>query len=474
MNKKRILIVDDEKDILTGLQRLLGKSFKNTEIRIAQGAAEAINEINKGSFNIALVDIQMPEVDGLKLLEKLQNHDAQLTIIMMTAFGSVPIAVEAMKRGAYDFISKPFEKDLLVRVLNKGIERNQLLREVLNLREKVGDQRGLSRFVGQSAPMLRLYDSIKTIAKTGYTVLIRGESGTGKELAALSIHELSERSSQPIVMVNCPAIPEHLLESELFGHKKGAFTSAESDHPGLFTEADQSSICLDEIADIPIQIQTKLLRVLQEKEIKQLGAASSHTIDVRVIALTNQNLEEKIQNNLFREDLFYRLNVVTLTLPSLRDIRDDIPLLATHFCKESCSELGIERKFFHHDALQELIQRPWPGNIRELQNVVRRAVMFCPENTIGAKHLHTPGDPDYSNLDEISVTQQSETGFENYKVARSRLVRTFEENYLKDLLRKTEGNVTKAAELSGLTRAALQKIMRRVNIKSNSFRLADQ
>jgi transcriptional regulator with GAF, ATPase, and Fis domain len=344
--------------------------------------------------------------------------------------------------------------------------------ENINLKNRVSEKEASARFIGQSLPFKRFYESLKTIAKSDYTVLIRGESGTGKELAAHGVHDLSSRKNKQLVVVNCPAIPEHLLESELFGHKRGAFTGADHDHKGMFDEADGGTICLDEIGDIPISIQTKLLRVLQEQEIKPLGAVKSHKVNVRVVAITNQDLEMKISERSFREDLFYRLNVVALRTPSLAEIREDIPLLANHFVRLVCRELDIPEKSLSKEAIKSLMERDWPGNVRELQNGVRHAVLFAKGEVIGPEDFKVPTVMPGSSAATPFKSQVTfdKNKCESYKEAKERVVNDFTSQYVSELLESTNGNVTKAAETAGLSRAALQKIMKRFDIKSYSFR----
>ncbi len=471
MTIERLLIVDDEEDMLKGLSRTLGKEFKNLETVTTTRATEAINLIQQEPFDLALLDIRMPEMDGLELSEKLREKDPSLTIIIMTAYASIELAVDAIRRGAYDFITKPFDKDDLFRAIRKGLERNQLVRENLTLKEIVCQKEAFANFIGQSQPMRRFYEQLKTIAPTEYTVLIRGESGTGKELAARAIHNLSKRRHLPLVVVNCPAIPEHLLESELFGHRRGAFTGADRDQRGMFEEADGGTICLDEIGDIPVSLQTKLLRVLQEQEIKPLGAAKTRKIDVRIIAITNQNLEQKIKDRTFREDLFHRLNVVNISPPTLAEIKEDIPLLISHFARQVCCELNLQAKRFSNDAVEALMARAWPGNVRELQNVIRQAIMFSPTDTISIGDLETGGGNRKTDMSFTPPSRNNHTGeIEPYKAAKERLLAEFADYYVSTLLDQTGGNVTKAAQLSGLTRAAFQKIMRRATINSEDYR----
>ncbi|MGB3210323.1 MAG: sigma-54 dependent transcriptional regulator [Desulforhopalus sp.] len=472
MTKDCLLIIDDEQDMRNGLKRMLERNFDDLEILTAPDAENGLLQLDTCTVDLLLLDIKMPGMSGLDLLAQLSKTTPWLTVIMMTGFGSIETAVEAIKLGAYDFITKPFTKDAICRVIRKGIERKQLIQENYYLKQKVGNLTGLTDFVGQSEPMRSFLSQLRTVARTNYTTLVRGESGTGKELTARALHNLSARRDKPLIMVNCPAIPEYLLESELFGHVRGAFTGADHDQTGLFAEADGGTICLDEIGDIPITIQSKLLRVLQEQEFKPLGATKTKKIDVRVTALTNLDLEEMIQQRKFREDLFYRLNVVSLRTPTLSEIIDDLPLLVKHFTSQVCQELDLPVKRFSQEAINILMRRPWPGNVRELQNVVRQAVMFCMSEIIGADDLPITGNPvkkDDGHRRDYGVLTGSE--IIEYKVAKERVVDDFTVQYVIRLLKETGGNVSQSAELSGLTRTALQKIIRRRNITVADFRL---
>jgi len=473
MSFDRLLIVDDEEDMLTGLQRTIERNIPGLEVVTSTRASEALRLMAEQSFDLALLDVMMPEMNGIALLEKLRAKDPELSVVMMTAFASIDLAVDAIKKGAYDFITKPFDKDTILRVIHKGLERNRLVRENVTLKEQVCQKEAFASFVGQTPVMTQFCERLKTVALSDYTVLVRGESGTGKELAARAVHNLSKRRNRPLIMVNCPAIPEQLLESELFGHKRGAFTGAERDYPGLFVEADGGSLCLDEIGDIPVSVQTKLLRVLQEQEIKPLGDTKTRKINVRIIAITNQDLEKKIIDRSFREDLFYRLNVVTLTPPRLVQIRGDIPLLVDHFCRQVCCELGLGPKHFSVEAITALMGRAWPGNVRELQNMVRQAVLFSAESVISVSDLGALIPSENRLPDATASWLSASTGNEKvqaYKEAKEDLLQKFMSQYVVRLLQDTGGNVSRAAEISGLTRAALQKIMRRTDIQANSFR----
>ncbi len=474
MAKDCLLIIDDEQDMRNGLKRMLGRNIDDLEILTAPDAESGLLKIEEFPVDMVLLDIKMPGMSGLELLKKLGTIAPWLTVIMMTGFGSIETAVKAIKLGAYDFITKPFNKDDICRIIRKSIERKRLIQENYFLKQKVGDLAGLTEFIGQSEPMRDFLKKLRTVARSNYTTLVQGQSGTGKELTARALHNLSARRDKRLVMVNCPAIPEHLLESELFGHVRGAFTGANHDQPGLFAEADGGTLCLDEIGDIPITVQSKLLRVLQEQEIKPLGATRTEKIDVRVIALTNLDLEEMIRQRTFREDLFYRLNVVSLRTPTLREIIDDLPLLVNHFTSQVCQELDLPEKHFSQRAKNVLMGRPWPGNVRELQNVVRRAVMFCMSDVIDVADIESIENlnkkdradseyPDHSGKNKIIA----------YKVAKEQVLDDFTIKYLLRLLSETGGNVSQAAEISGLTRAALQKIMRRRNINAEEYRLKD-
>ena len=466
-----IIIVDDERELIEGLRDLLAAGFPGLAITATTNPGQVLACIQEEQVSMVFTDLRMPAMDGMELLKKIKKADPAVSVVVMTAFGSIEMAVEAVKQGAFDFICKPFNGDAIAKIVQIGLERSCLIRENITLKRRISDRISFANFVGQSAPMRKFYDVIQAVARTEYTVLIRGESGTGKELTAKAIHALSRRSDAPLVMINCPAIPEHLLESELFGHKKGAFTGADHSHVGLFDEADRGTICLDEIGDIPLSVQTKLLRVLQEGEIRPLGSTKTHKIDARVIAATNQDLERKIADGSFRNDLLYRLNVVTIWTPTLKEIIEDIPLLANHFVQMACAEQNLPPKKFSGEALAALSRCPWPGNVRELQNVIRRAVMFCQEEVIGPEYLVAAGKPLSVAAGRGGVISMVAERAMSYKTAKDEVVSQFSRNYLATLLGSTKGNVTKAAELSGISRVAIQKIMRRYGIQSDDFRL---
>ncbi len=458
-----ILIVDDETDLLHGLKRTVDMEM-NCKVMIAKNSFDAIELIKNEPIDVVLTDICMPEMDGIALLHAINDLDPFVTVIMMTAYGTVEMAVEAIKAGAYDFIQKPFDEERLIHLLKKGLELNRLVRENARLMERMCEKNPFENMVGKSEPMLKAFRTIQMLAKTDVTVLILGETGTGKDLAARAIHALSKRRHRAMVTVNCPALPENILESELFGYRKGAFTDATSDKKGLFKEADGSSIFLDEIGDLSLPLQAKLLRVLQEKEIRPLGDTNIHKVDVRIIASTNQDLEKKIEGKLFREDLYYRLNVVKLTMPPLCEMKEDIPLLAEHFLKKSACELDVPAKKITPAAMNSFFAQDWHGNIRELENTIRGIMAIAQGDVIDIKDLPFKENPSSFAADDLDISQP-------YKLLKERMIEEFSKKYVTGLLKKTRGNVSQAAHKSGIKRQSLQKIIRRYRIKTDKFRV---
>jgi DNA-binding NtrC family response regulator len=461
--RPRLLIVDDEADMLRLLQRAISKEV-DCAIETAQSAEEGLGLFEADPFDLAIVDIRMPGMGGMELLVRLKERAPWITVLMMTAYGAIEVAVEAIKKGAYDFITKPFDHDEMIHHVEKALERGRLIRENLNLKERIRRRDAWQGFIGAGAAMTRVYDTIDMLSKTDVTVLITGESGTGKNLAARAIHDLGERSGQPFVRVSCPTVPENILESELFGYAKGAFTHAATDRKGLFETADGGTIFLDEIGDISPSIQTKLLQVLEEKEFKPLGRNRPVKVDVRVIAATNRNLRQKLEDQEFREDLFYRLCVVELTMPSLKDRREDIPLLVDFFIDRFCREFGRQRKTMDPEVLSGFLAHDWKGNVRELENRIKRGVVMAPGETITLADVGWEAEAPQPSVcaGPLSVAP--------YREAKQAVLDAFNARYVQEALEKSGGNVTHAARASGIERQSFQQIMRKYGIRSDAFR----
>lgn len=459
---KTLLIVDDEVDFAKGLARLAASGYPELIVRIAHSGNEALAILETASVSLMLLDLNMPGMHGLDVIGEVRKKNASVSIIVLTAYGTVETAVSAIKQGAWDFLTKPVRREDLLHALAKALEHSALLDENLRLKQIMAES-GLKRtLIGDSARMRELRGRITTMAPSAYTVLIQGESGTGKELVAEAIHSLSGRQG-PLIKVNCPAIPAPLLESELFGHAKGAFTGAISAYRGLFAQATGGTLFLDEVGDIPPDVQTKLLRALQDGEVRPVGSGRPVRFDTRIIAATNQDLEVGIREGSFREDLFYRLNVLTVHAPPLRERREDIPLLAAHFVHQACAEVGTPPKTLSPTAVGALAAMDWPGNARELQNTLRRAVVFTNAPILSEHDLNLPHSaPSRAHHRPEIVTP--------YKEAKSILVDSFTRSYLADILTRTGGNVSEAARLSGLERVSLQKILRRLGLTGADFR----
>lgn len=459
-NKKRLLIVDDEKDLLNLLKKVLSRKC-NCEILLAENGKEARPLIDSWKPDVVLTDIIMPDSDGLQLLSYVMEKDPTISVVIMTGYGTVEMAVKALKIGAYDFFEKPFDNDKIARVIKRALERTCLVRENKKLQLQLTKHSNPTEFVGKSNAISHAVHLLTRFGQSDATLLIRGESGTGKEVAARAVHAASNRAHRKMITVNCPALPEQILESELFGYCKGAFTGADNDKDGLFLEANGSTILLDEIADIPVSVQTKLLRVLQEKEIQPLGQTNTIQIDVRVLASTNQDLEAKIKRGEFREDLYYRLNVMTVSLPSLADMKDDIPLLAQHFLKLYQLEYKREGLSFSPEALQFLTHHKWQGNVREFQNIINRAVLLAPGQILTQMDL---SDGDKNNLESQGI-RRADLSLQDsnlpYKDAKNDVVSRFSVDYLSRALKKTKGNVSVAAKKSGMERQAFQRLLKR-------------
>ena len=468
VSETRIVIVDDEGDFARGLARLLGRRYPESEILAVQSGREALRVLSEKPVQLMITDLRMPEMTGMELLTQALGLQPELSMVVLTAYGTIETAVEALRAGAYDFMTKPIEPDQLFRVAEKGLERSRLLEENNRLRQILVRQDAGGELVGAGAAMRQLKQTIAAVAQSEYTVLVRGESGTGKELVARMVHRLGPRATRPFLAVNCPSIPENLLESELFGHVRGAFTGAERDHKGLFAAADKGTLHLDEIGDISPAVQTKLLRVLQDGEVRPVGANKSARVNVRVVASTNQDLEALMQAKTFREDLYYRLNVLTVTLPPLRERAEDIPLLAGHFFRAACREMGMAEKEVDPEVLHWMSAHPWPGNVRELQNFVRRLTVFAATDRVDMNLVNLVQQGGCVPVTAALVGSQGRIG--EYKAAKEEVLAAFTQSYVHDLLVQTRGNVSEAARVSGLSRVALQKILSRLGESAARFR----
>lgn len=462
MTVDTILIVDDENDLAKGLQRMIQQDL-DCRTLVAGSGVDALQIVGDDAVDVVLADILMPEMDGFLLLKEIKARHPAITVIMMTAYASIEKAVDAIKLGAYDFIQKPLNQERLMHLLKKGLELNRLVRQNARLIDAMCLKDELTKLVGQSKPIQAIREKIAMLAQSEATVLIQGETGTGKELAARAIHNLSDRGRHTLVTVNCPALPETLLESELFGYTKGAFTDASDHRKGMFDQAHGSTIFLDEIGDISPSVQSKLLRILQDKEVKPLGSQKSHTVDVRIIAATNQDLELKMKQHTFREDLFYRLNVAGITMPTLDQIREDIPMLVHHFLEQVACEQNKPRKSVRPEVLNELLSRTWPGNTRQLENLVRRWYAMTSDREITPHHLHVEAVNGEADPEDLNLEKP-------YQDLKERAVEAFTLDYLNRLLQQTKGNISLSAQISGLRRQSLQKIIKRYGIDVSHFR----
>lgn len=461
--KTNLLIVDDEPDMLKLLQRSVSRSLE-CDVDIAGSGEQALEKVARKSYDLVLLDIRMPGLDGMETLERMTAQDPWVTVVMMTAFGAIEVAVEAVKKGAYDFITKPFEHDEIIRLLKKALERGRLLRDNCRLRQRIKTEEGFEGLIGDSPKMQSVYDAIQMISKTDVDVLITGESGTGKNLAAKAIHTLSDRCQKPFVRVSCPTVPENILESELFGYAKGAFTHAFQSKKGLLEEAEGGTIFLDEIGDISPVIQTKLLQVLEEKEFKPLGQNRNVRVNARIITATNRDLKKKMEQNEFRKDLFYRLQVTDIHMPPLRERKEDIPLLLEYFLEKYCARFDMSCKRVSNELMALFLDRQWDGNVRELSNTVKKAVVMTPANQITVAAMGWKAADAAAGLDDAYPNEIS------YREAKNRMLEKFNIRYVNQMLEKTGGNVTRAARLCGLERQSFQHIMKKCGIRSDQFK----
>jgi two-component system NtrC family response regulator len=461
MDMHSILIVDDEPNYLVVLSELL--KDEGFEVFTAPGGEEGLKVVKNVDLDIVITDMQMPVMDGLQFMNKIKEEDSDLPVIVITAYAEVDKAVEAMQAGAFSYLAKPFSNDELIVNLQKAAHHYALVRENSRLRDELRGKDGFSGIVGKNPKMLEIYQLIEKVAPTHASVLITGESGTGKELVARAIHRISRRESEPFIAVNCATLSEGLLESELFGHEKGAFTSAVAMRKGRFELAHGGTIFLDEVSDIDLSLQSKLLRVLQEKKFERVGGGKTLEVDVRILSASNRDLREEVASGRFREDLFYRLNVIPIYLPALRERMDDMKLLAEYFVEKFRIVLEKSDLTISSDALRLLMKLPWEGNIRELENTIERAAILCSEDVIEAEDVQ----PDTLYNDERSTWGQDvdlkQLIPENTSLTE--VLYTIEEKMLVKALTDTENVQARAAEKLGITKSLLQYKMKKYGIK---------
>ena len=457
----RILVVDDEEIVVRSCVRILHDDLYTVDS--APGGFEALKKIDETAYDILILDVMMPKMDGLEVLQHVKERHPEIDVIMMTGLSQIQTAVRAMKLGAFDYLSKPFDPDELKLIVDRALERRLLMRENRTLKSEVSSKYRFENIVGTSSQMQAVYRLIAKCAPTNCTVLITGESGTGKEMIARAVHYNSLRKDTPFVPVDCNTLSEHLLESELFGHVKGAFTGAVTNKRGMFDIADNGTLFLDEFGNISLSTQAKLLRVIQEREFKAVGDTRSHTTNVRLVAATNKDLKAMVADGSFREDLYYRINVFPIHIPPLRERRDDIPALAFHFLKLYANELEKDASQFSDGAMSLLMSHDWPGNVRELGNTVHRAVILASDNIIRQGHLASILDN--GPRSDLEVPRTSDDLKRIKKIAREKSVEDVEKLFVQETLKRNVWNVTKSAEETGMQRANFQALMKKYNIR---------
>ncbi len=468
MSINRILVADDEESMRWVLSKALRK--KGFTVDLARDGDEALRLIRSESYDLAILDIKMPGINGLDLLDKVREFKSDLLVVIMTADAGMKNAVEAMKRGAYDYLTKPFDLDVMDAIVEKANRAQEMTMQMSALKDELKDHYLLDKgIIGNSIPMREVYKTIGKVAPSDMTVLIQGESGTGKELIAKAIHCNSKRLVKPFIAMNCAAIPKELLETELFGHEKGSFTGASERKLGKFEQANGGTVFLDEIGDMPLDLQAKILRVLQERELTRTGGSQNITVDVRIVAATNQDLHQLVQQRLFREDLYYRLNVVPINLLPLRERRDDILLLVDHFLQKTCAELDAPLKKIDQPALDMLEAYSWPGNVRELENCMKRAVILSSDPLLTIEDfpvLTSAGGNAAGSAEDVSleflVDRKLRSSFVNVEKfdggdLYNMVIEQVERPLIAFLLEKTRWNQVRAASILGINRNTLRK-----------------
>jgi len=467
----RILVVDDEEIVIRSCLRILeGNGY---EIDVAHDGHDALRKIESNTYDVMILDIMMPNLGGMEVLRRVKETHPDIDVIMITGLSQIDTAVQAMKLGAFDYISKPFEPDELKLVVQRARERRQLLQENLNLKSAVSSKYRFDNIIGSSPPMQAVYRLVAQCAPTSSTVLLTGESGTGKELIARAIHYNSLRKDKPFVPVDCNSLSENLLESELFGHVKGAFTGAVTSKKGMFEVAGSGSLFLDEIGNFSPATQAKLLRVLQEREFRAVGDTRTQTANFRLITATNRDLNAMVVAGTFRDDLYYRINIFPIHIPALRDRRDDIPALAYHFLKTFSAELGKEVTDISEGAMSALTNYSWPGNVRELENVMQRAAILTSDTIIRRAHLVNIVDPS-RRPEEFAVPRTGDELKRLKKAAREKSVEEIEKQFVLEALKRNQWNVTKSAEDTGLQRPNFQALMKKYAIRVRDSEHSEQ
>ncbi|MFH7320733.1 sigma-54-dependent transcriptional regulator [Desulfurivibrio sp. D14AmB] len=450
MADKRILLVDDDLNLLDLIRIRLNAS--GYQVTTAAHENEAKRVVAQQQFDAAVIDLQLVSQDGITLMEELHREAPELPVIILTAHGSIESAVDAMGRGAFTYLTKPFDSRELILQIERGLEKSRLTGELNRLRELVEEKRDFGNIIARSQPMRRVLDQVARIADSAATVAIYGASGTGKEMIAKAIHLAGPRREAPFLAINCAAIPGNLLESELFGHEKGAFTGAIRKKPGLFARAGRGTVFLDEIGELPLPLQGKLLRVLQERTIMPLGGEQQVALNARVIVATNKNLKEEVKKGAFREDLFYRVHVIPVHIPPLRDRKEDIPPLVEYFLRRHSQQTGKKSSTITTAALQKMMLHDWPGNVRELENTIEFALAMARSGTIGAELIL----PAKNGRGSLPTLKEARAGFEK--------------TYLRDLLKATAGNISRAAKLAGKYRADLYNMLKKHGISPGEFK----
>ena len=448
--KSRILIVEDEEK----LRRVLELQLRSADFEVEQAETAEAGLKMADRADLVLTDLRLPGMDGLELIHVIRRQNTRTPIVVMTAFGTIETAVDAMKAGAADFLLKPFSLDHMMTVIRKALDVRALEDENRKLREELGYRYEFDNIIGRSTAMQEIFATIERVAATRATVLLAGESGVGKDLIARAIHYKSPRRDRPFVKINCTALPENLMESELFGYEKGAFTGANTAKPGRFEQADTGTAFLDEIGDVPATIQVKLLRVLQEREFERLGSNKTRHIDVRIIAATNQDLRAALEQGTFREDLYYRLNVVPLNIPPLRERTEDIPFLAEHFVKKLAAANASPVESITEEAIRKLLGYHWPGNVRELENVIERSLVLCSGTRLDAADIRLDTAP-----------RARERAAEDF-LPEGLSLDEYEQSIIREALRRAAGNKSQAARLLGLTRNALRYRLAQMGLES--------